>query len=155
MVGDGLSYWLGHRYGAGLQQPRVLGHGCRAAVSWGRCHRHARVRAWAEAFDPQIPRVPAFLLWGMVLIGALAGFLGVLEDVLTGDPLTRADAAINHLVQSLRTGWADAVMVVLTMLGDGVAVSCCTPGRRASWWTARRSWSQPSRTRSHNGRGNC
>jgi membrane protein DedA with SNARE-associated domain/membrane-associated phospholipid phosphatase len=105
-----------------LRAAPALGRGYRAAVSWGRAHRHARVRAWAEAFDPQTPRVPAFLLWGMVLFGALAGFLGVLEDVLTGDPLTRADAAINHLVQSLRTGWTDAVMVVFTMLGDGVVV---------------------------------
>ena len=105
-----------------LRAAPALGRGYRAAVGWGRAHRHARVRAWAEAFDPQTPRVPAFLLWGMALFGALAGFLGVLEDVLTGDPLTRADAAINHLVQSLRTGWADGIMVVFTMLGDGVVV---------------------------------
>jgi len=100
----------------------ALGRGYRAAVDWGRAHRSARVRAWAAAFDPETPRVPAFLLWGLILFGALAGFLGVLEDVVTGDPLTRADAAINHLVQSLRTGWADAAMVVVTMLGDGAVV---------------------------------
>jgi len=44
----------------------------------------------------------------------------VLEDLLTGDPLVRADTAINQLAQSLRTPLGDAIMVVITSFGDTV-----------------------------------
>ena len=50
----------------------------------------------------------------------LAGwlFLGVLEDVVTLDPLVQADESIYHALQSLRTHWGDQFMIAVTALGD-------------------------------------
>ena len=75
-------------------------------------------RRLARILDPTRPRIAAVALWSAVLVVAGIGFLGVLEDLVAGDPLVRADAAINHLVQSLRTPVGDSIMVVTTSLGD-------------------------------------
>jgi undecaprenyl-diphosphatase len=52
------------------------------------------------------------------------GFLGVLQDVLAKDPLVVADQAVYHFFQSLRTPWADHVLVAITELGDSFVNIC-------------------------------
>jgi undecaprenyl-diphosphatase len=54
----------------------------------------------------------------IILFIAGWGFLGVLQDVLAKDPLVIADQAVYHFFQSLRTPWADSVLVAITELGD-------------------------------------
>lgn len=75
-------------------------------------------RRMAKIFDPSQPNFAAIALWSSLLVIAGIGFLGVLEDLIAGDPLVRADTAINHLIQSVRTPFADSVMAVITSLGD-------------------------------------
>ncbi len=60
-----------------------------------------------------------FAALALVLFAAAWGFLGVLQDVLAKDPLVLADRSVYHLLQSLRTPWADRFFVVVTELGDG------------------------------------
>lgn len=92
------------------------------------------VRQWAEAgdgwarrlvrslLDPDRPETPGLLALGATLLGGLWLFFGVLQDVVSGDPLVRADAAIFHFLQSLRTPMVDQVMVAITELGDAAVV---------------------------------
>jgi undecaprenyl-diphosphatase len=54
----------------------------------------------------------------VVLIGSAWLFFGILEDVVSGDPLVRADTAIYNALQDLRTAPGDAVMIAFTELGD-------------------------------------
>lgn len=79
----------------------------------------------------------------MVLIGALIpetavvlaatyGLLGVVEDVLTADPLVAADRAISDPLQSLRSKPVDVVVVAVTMLGDGSSQSARLDPRPAA-----------------------
>src|SRR5262249_42312044 len=89
-----------------------------------------RLRVWAAKkdtllrrqllalLDPAQKETKAFILLGAVLIGATWMFFGVLEDIVSGDPLVRADTAVYALLQSLRTSPGDAVMVAVTELGD-------------------------------------
>ncbi len=74
---------------------------------------------WLGRLEPRIERL---LLPLLCLSLGLAGwlFLGVLEDVVTLDPLVQADQAIYHLLQSLRTPWGDQLMVAVTELGDSL-----------------------------------
>jgi len=60
----------------------------------------------------------------LVLLSAGWGFLGVLQDVLVGDPLVIADQAVYHFFQSLRTPWADHILVAVTELGDSLLNLC-------------------------------
>ena len=54
------------------------------------------------------------------------GFLGVLQNVLSGDPLAMTDEAVYHFFQSLRTPWADHILVAVTELGDSPVNLCIT-----------------------------
>ncbi len=60
-----------------------------------------------------LPSLLVFLILGMW------GFLGVLQDVLAGDPLVAVDQTVYHFLQSLRNPPADRVLVLITELGDG------------------------------------
>jgi undecaprenyl-diphosphatase len=66
-------------------------------------------------------------------------FLGLLEDVVTGDPLVRADAAVYQLFQQLRTPLGDMIMVALTELGDSTTV-VAVAGAVLLWLLWRRAW---------------
>jgi len=60
-----------------------------------------------------------FLLAAAVLVvGGAWLFFGVLEDVISHDPLVDADVFAYHLLQSLRTPVMDRVMIAVTELGD-------------------------------------
>ena len=96
------------------------------------------LRAWASArdsqwrlivlnlLDPSRPDTAGLALLALTLVGAAWLFLGILEDVVAGDPLVRADAAIYHALQDLRTTPGDAVMVAFTELGDTSVVVTVT-----------------------------
>ena len=68
------------------------------------------------------PKEEHFLLPVLSISLGLAGwlFLGVLEDVVSMDPLVRADQSIYHFLQALRTPWGDQLMVAITELGDSL-----------------------------------
>lgn len=73
------------------------------------------ILAWL--FSPDSPKW--FLLVAAALVvGGTWLFFGVLEDVVSHDPLVEVDAYVYHWLQSLRTPAADRVMVVATELGD-------------------------------------
>ena len=97
-----------------------------------------RLRIWANASHawpirrllnlPSASRHEALALAAsaILLIGAAWLFFGVLEDVVSGDPLVLVDAAIYHALQTLRTAPGDAAMVAVTELGDTVVVVAVT-----------------------------
>jgi undecaprenyl-diphosphatase len=76
--------------------------------------------------DPSRTELPGLLALGMLCIAALWLLLGILEDVISGDPLVRADKAVFGLLQSLRVSAVDQVMIAITELGDGSVVIAVT-----------------------------
>ncbi|MEO5759825.1 MAG: phosphatase PAP2 family protein [Mesorhizobium sp.] len=97
-----------------------------------------RLRAWAEAqetwlsrilsslLDPSRHEARALALLTVLLIGAAWLFFGVLEDVVSGDPLVLADSAIYHALQEVRSAPGDGIMIAITELGDTVVVVAVT-----------------------------
>ena len=77
-------------------------------------------RSLSSLFLLQQSEALFFLSLVITLFLAGWGFLGVLQDVLAKDPLVMADQAVYHLFQSLRTPWADSVLVAITELGDSL-----------------------------------
>lgn len=97
--------------------------------------------------DPERSEVRPLLLWAAVVVAAAWLFFGVLEDVVSGDPLVRVDTAIYHALQALRMPVADTIMVGITELGDTVVTACVTitvflwlvwqrAWRTATYWAA-------------------
>ncbi|MGH6939800.1 VTT domain-containing protein [Hypericibacter sp.] len=94
----------------------------------------ARADAWAVTGDRWPQRLMRSLLEpgerelrGLIvavalLVATLWLFFAILEGVVGGEPLVRADSAIFGLLQNLRSPWADGLMVAVTELGDPVVV---------------------------------
>lgn len=53
-------------------------------------------------------------------------FLGIMEDVFSGDPLVNVDVGVYQFLQGFRSTLSDAVMVTVTELGDTVIVVAVT-----------------------------
>ena len=110
-----------------------------------------RVRAWAGArdsrwvriilnlLDPSRPDARGLALMAFLLVGAAWLFFGILEDVVAGDPLVRADTAIYSALQELRTAPGDAVMIAITELGDTIVVVAVTVAVFL-WLAWKRAW---------------
>ena len=69
-------------------------------------------------FDKDASLLRPLILLVIFFIAAGWLFVGITEDVITGDPLVETGRALYNLLQGLRTPWADTVMVGVTMLGD-------------------------------------
>ena len=58
------------------------------------------------------------LMAALLILGSAWLFLGVLEDVVTHDPLVDVDVMVHDTLQKLRTPPIDGVMVAMTEIGD-------------------------------------
>jgi magnesium-transporting ATPase (P-type)/membrane-associated phospholipid phosphatase len=90
-------------------------------------------------FDPRRGEARSLAVMGFLTATGLLVFFAVLEDVVTGDPLVRADAALFHFLQSLRGVPLDRIMVAITELGDG-RVTAAVAVAALYWFVARRLW---------------
>lgn len=110
-----------------------------------------RLRLWASArqgwlarqllsvLDPSRREMPGLAMLGGIVLLSLWLFIGVLQDVIAGDPLVRANEAVFHFLQGLRTEWIDQVMVAASELGDARVVVVVALAALA-WLVWRRNW---------------
>ncbi len=94
--------------------------------AWAGTHDTWLGRNLTSLFDPLQNEARALALPMVLLIGAAWLFFGILEDVVSGDPLVLADGAIYRALQDLRTAPGDAVMIAITELGDTAVVVAVT-----------------------------
>ncbi len=73
--------------------------------------------------DPSKPESSALLIAAVLLIGGTWLFLGILEDVLSSDPLIQFDQTVYAVLQSLRTDGGDLLMVAITEGGGAVGTA--------------------------------
>jgi len=106
---------------------------------WARRHEGWLARQTLALLYPGRGEARAFVLLGLILVAAAWVFFGVLEDVVTGDPLVRADTAIYNMLQGLRSLAGDQVMIAITELGDAV-VAGAVAAVVLLWLSWRRAW---------------
>ncbi|WGS53695.1 VTT domain-containing protein [Paraburkholderia sp. D15] len=93
----------------------VGGWACRHPGPLGRFAR--------RMLDPHTPDASSILLTSLVVLVSGALFFGVLQDVISGDPLTQVDQSVYHFMQSIRTPWGDTVLASLATLGSGLTLA--------------------------------
>lgn len=108
-------------------------------VERARRGRGLPARMALSLLDPARAESPALVAAALLLAGSAWLFLGILEDVASGDPLVQADRSVYDVLQGLRTGWGDALMVALTELG-GAAVTFAVVAAGAATLAASRRW---------------
>ncbi|MBP1884281.1 phosphatase PAP2 family protein [Sinorhizobium mexicanum] len=102
------------------------------ARTWAAVHDSRFSRFALDLLDPSRPDMRFLALLAVVLFG-------ILEDVVSGDPLVRADTAIYNALQDLRTAPGDAVMIAVTELGDTFVVVAVTIAVLL-WFAWNRAW---------------
>lgn len=83
-------------------------------------------RIFFDLFDPARPDLRFLALLAIVLIGSAWFFFCNSEDVVSGDPLVTADAAIYNALHNLRTAPGNALMIAITELASTVVVLAVT-----------------------------
>jgi membrane protein DedA with SNARE-associated domain/membrane-associated phospholipid phosphatase len=117
---------------AGARAMRVL-------LIWARAHNNSIGREIVALLDPAHKEAKAIAPLAVLLILGGWGFFAILEDIVAGEALSRADASIFNGLQALRTPWGDMVMVAITELGDAkVTVPVFLAG--VGWLLWRRAW---------------
>ena len=92
-------------------------------VRWAQAKSGPLPHVVLSLFDPARPESPALLTAAVLLLAGAWVFLGVLQDIVSNDPLMQVDHAVFAALGTWRVGWADDVMVAATELGSaGVAV---------------------------------
>ena len=100
-----------------------------------RWDRHELLRWLIGADSPKVFLAVSALL----VVGGAWLFFGVLEDVLSHDPLVLVDVQVFHLAQALRGPTMDHLMVAITELGDAAVLLPLIVAALA-WFVARRLW---------------
>lgn len=88
-------------------------------VAWAHKRRDLPSRIILSLLDPSRPEAPAMLLATVLLLGGAWLFFGILQDVVSNDPLVQFDHAVFAAVQAFHAAWADDIMVAATELGSG------------------------------------
>ncbi|KXU83506.1 phosphoesterase [Paraburkholderia monticola] len=107
--------------------------------SWACRHPGPLGRAARRMLDPETPDATHLLLTSLIVLVAGALFFGVLDDVVSGDPLTTIDLSVYHFLQSVRTPWGDTVLAALGTLGSSVTLIVLTV-TVALWMLLERRW---------------
>ncbi|MBX5160629.1 phosphatase PAP2 family protein [Rhizobium sp. NZLR8] len=96
------------------------------ARRWSETRNTWLSRRVGDMLDPARPEAWVLAIMLGLLGGAAWLFLGILEDVVNGDPLVLADHAIYNALQEVRTPLGDAIMVAITEIGDTKVVVVVT-----------------------------
>ncbi|MBC7706362.1 MAG: VTT domain-containing protein [Rhodoferax sp.] len=89
-------------------------------VAWAHSRPGVLPRVILSLLDPAGPESLGLLIAAMMLLGGTWMFLGILEDVVSGDPLVQFDHVVFTALQKLRTGLVDKLMIAITELGSAV-----------------------------------
>lgn len=89
--------------------------------------------------DPSRTELPGLLALCAALVASLWLFLGVLQDLIAGDPLVHADHTILHFVTRLRADWATQLAVVIVTFGNGI-VTLFVAGTSLVWLDRINAW---------------
>lgn len=119
-------------------RPRIEGWRDRV-VAWARTRSNLPARFVLSLLDPARAESKVLLVTALLLIGSAWLFFGVLEDVLSNDPLVQVDRSVYAMLQALRTAWGDSVMVAITELGSAPVVISVTAAV-SLWLAVKRFW---------------
>lgn len=108
-------------------------------VAWATERSGLLYRIVLSLFDPSRPEAPAMLVATVLLLGGAWLFLGILEDVVSNDPLVAFDHTVFFALYNLHSAWADDLMVAATELGSA-SVALPVVAATALLLAAKRCW---------------
>lgn len=125
---------LAHRHGLpSLRRQRDQ------VVAWAQARPGIVSRVVLSLLDPSRAEAPAMLVATVLLLGGAWLFLGIVQDVVSNDPLVQFDHGVFFALRGLHAAWADHLMVAATELGSG-SVAAPVVAAVAVLLAAKRHW---------------
>lgn len=106
---------------------------------WSRARDSWIRRPIASLLDPTRTELSGLIFLAGVLTGSLWLVLGILQDLIAGDPLIHADHAIFHFFDPYRSGRAIQFAIVIARLGSG-PVTLAIAAVALIWLDRLRAW---------------
>jgi hypothetical protein len=107
--------------------------------AWTGSREGRRPRRLIALLGPARGEMPGLAMLGGLLIGSLWLLFGVMQDMIAGDPLVKADWSVLHLLLSLRVEWAAQAAAAISEFGGG-SVILAVAAATLLWLDRRRAW---------------
>lgn len=111
----------------------------RTLTNWASRHEGRTGRLALQLLNPTRPASGAIGVASVIVLLSCWLFFGVLQDVISGDPLVRVDVSVYHFLQSVRSPWGDTVLSGLATPGS-VTTLAALVATAAMWMVWERRW---------------
>ncbi|SAL68550.1 bifunctional DedA family/phosphatase PAP2 family protein [Caballeronia humi] len=89
---------------------------------WAGLHDGWAGRVIIRVLNPDRPVAGPVVAASLTVLLSCWLFFGILQDVISGDPLVVVDRSVYHFLQSVRTPWGDSTMAGLATLGSVITL---------------------------------
>ena len=100
-----------------------LNHLLERVSAWSRARRGRSWHRFSRAVSPDNPRSVLIVLFAAVIVTAAIAGMTLIVRVTSGDAVSNMDLSVFTLMKEMRNAPADEIMIVLTMLGDGLVLT--------------------------------
>ncbi len=116
-----LAGYLVRLLAAGLSP--YLNHLLTRVSVWARRKKGRSWQRFARAISPESPRSVGIVLAAAVTITALVALLNLAIRTASATAVSNLDISVFNLLREMRNAPADQIMIVITMLGDGIVMA--------------------------------
>lgn len=100
-----------------------LNHALGRVSEWARSYRSRPMQRFARAVSPDNPRSVLIVLFAAVIVTAVLASASLIIRAASGDAVSNMDLSVFNLMREMRNAPADEIMIILTMLGDGLVMT--------------------------------
>ena len=100
-----------------------LNRGLARVSAWAASHKSRSMQRFARAVAPDNPRSTLVVLFAAIVVTGVIGLANMILRQTSNDAVSNMDMSVFNLMQEMRNAPADELMIVLTMLGDGLVLT--------------------------------
>ncbi len=100
-----------------------LGHLLSRIAAWARGRNSPSMRRFARAIAPDNPRSMLVVLFAAIVVGGGIALANLAIRIVSNDAVSNLDVSILNLMGEMRNAPADEIMIIITMLGDGIVIT--------------------------------
>ncbi len=92
-------------------------------AAWARSKKNRSLQRFARAVDPQNPRSLLVVLFAAVVFTGALVLVNMALRIVSNDAVSNMDVSVLNLLKEMRNAPADEIMIIITMLGDGLVMT--------------------------------
>ena len=100
-----------------------LSHVLEEIAAWARSKKSRSLQRFARAVDPQNPRSLLVVLFAAIVFSGVIVLANMAVRIVSNDAVSNVDVSVFNLLKEMRNAPADEIMIIVTMLGDGLVMT--------------------------------